>query len=200
MELDKANSFKGLRSRLDKPDGALNAVGALVVSQAQRAFREQQFGGVEWKPRRVPNIFGIIADLSQGGTSRPPKRRFQDRPALIDKGAAGLLGSLSWKIRSPNTVLAGSWLPYAAKHQVGGETESLPITEGVQKKLEKFIGKNKDLKSQLGWLLNKKYTNTRIKATVPARPFVGITPQLREEIKALVGAEIVGKDLKPKRK
>lgn len=189
VNMNLGPGIASMGKNMGQPKRVLDAVGLLLVSKAQQAFREEKFGGVAWPERRAPNVFGIIADLSQGNTKTPPMRRFQTRPVLFDKGA--LLKSLSYRISGTDTVLAGSWLPYAGKHQYGGETESLPITEQVQEKLQKFIQKRPWFRAELGWLLNKKYTNQTLKSKVPARPFVGMTKELQDEIVALVGAEIM---------
>lgn len=189
VRMNLGRKVEAMDRGLENPKHVLDAVGLLVVSQAQKAFREQKFNNVQWKPRQVPNVFGIIADFSQGGTKTPPMRRWQPTPALFDKGA--LLKSLSYRIKGADTVLAGSWLPYAGKHQYGGVTESLPITAAVQDKLDKFLKRRPTFKGELGWLLNKKFTGQRLKSKVPPRPFVGVTKELQDEISALVGAEIV---------
>ena len=42
----------------------------------------------------------------------------------------------------------------------------------------------------IGWLLNRKYTGTKLKARIPARPFVGLTRQGKKDIEHTIGVAI----------
>lgn len=175
--------------KLDNPTAALKQIGALMLAESQGAFKRQRFGKVAWKPRGVPNVFGIIADLHKG-SKEPPKRRFEPRPALRDTGR--LSGSISFKLKGKNSIEVGSNLPYASVHQKGGKVESMPVTEKVQKALWKWLkNKGSAWKDDLGWLLNKKFRNKKLEGTVPARPFVGITRLTRRDVKEVVGVSIM---------
>lgn len=116
------------------PRPALVAIGALLKAKARASFREQQRGGIRWKPRNVPNIAGIIADLSEGRT--PPMRRLDPRPALIDVGT--LRDSIDFRVTSKNTVEVGTTLPYARVHNFGGETTQ-NVTQVVKDRLRELI-------------------------------------------------------------
>lgn len=188
----KGGKWQRMESALENPSAALKQIGALMLSESQRAFKLQQFGKTQWDARRVPNVFGIIADFALSGRTAPPKRRFDARPALIDKGSAGgILGTIDFHVVGKNTVEVGTRLPYAGVHQIGGPVESEKITETLQKKLWKWLKKqSKERKDQLGWLLNKKLRGQTRKMRVPARPFIGITDLTRENVREAIGVHI----------
>src|SRR5574343_573527 len=85
------------------PLGILKAIGALVKSYAQQCFERQAFGRTQW-PERYPNqsepyinVAGAVQDLSQGPSIK--QRRFQRRPAGIDRGfSGGLAGSITYRV------------------------------------------------------------------------------------------------------
>lgn len=83
---------------------------------------------------------------------------------LVD--TAGLQKSINAKITT-NTVYVGTNLEYARIHQLGGEIKP------KNKKALKFpVGKDK-------WA-------TVQKVTMPARPYLGISDEDREEVKAII--------------
>lgn len=169
---------------LANPEAALRAIGAIGVSGAQRAFRDQGFAGKPWRERAAPNVFGILADFAQGKKS-PPKRRFERRPALRDTGA--LARSIVFRITGPDTVEWGSPMPYAAVHQKGGTAESVRITETLQEALGDWLKRRpKDLQKRLGWLLSPKLVGKTLKQRVPARPFLGISDEMHDEMRQAV--------------
>lgn len=170
-------------------NGALKQIGAMVVAEAQLAFRTQKWGGKAWKPRSVPNVMGIIADFYEG-KAEPPKRRFEPRPALKDTGR--LANTLAWRVKSSQTVEIGSNLPYAAAHQFGKQVTSKPITANVQQLLAEWLKKkaNAKYRSKLGWLLNEKYRDQKLVRNMPKRQFLGLTKQLREDIAEITGIRV----------
>ena len=189
VEFEKGAKVKRWERNLDKPTKALKQIGALMVAESQRAFKAQTFDGKAWPPRSDVNVFGIIADF-HAGKRAPPQRRFQTRPALRDTGR--LAASITFNVIGNRAVEVGTNLPYAEVHQTGGEVESMPITERVQKSLWAWLkDKGPELKSRLGWLLNKKFRGTKLTMEVPARPFVGITKQLRKDVKQIIGVHIL---------
>ena len=137
---DEGTRLRALRGALADPRFVLTGIGALMVKEGQKAFREQRLGNVVWKSRGEtgmnPNWPGIIGDFARGAAS-PPARRFQDRPALVDNGA--LWNSLSFRLVSRDTVEAGSRLPYAGVLHGGGESQSPTITLTVRQRLWKWI-------------------------------------------------------------
>jgi len=180
------------KTQLENPAEALDAAGLLMVSAYQRSFKAQRFGKHQWKQRGKKNTFGIIADFAAGAKS-PKKRRFDRRPALMDKGmAGGLVSTISHRVMG-NIVEVGANKDYADVHQTGGKTESEEITKSVQHLLWQWLKTKggKQHKKSLGWLLNKKFTGKKLETTVPARPFIGMTKQLMKDIKDETGAKIM---------
>lgn len=170
------------------PRPALKQIGALMVAESQRAFREQKHGADAWDARAAVNVYGIIADFAQG-RSKPPQRRFERRPALSDTGR--LRRSIAYRTASQRSVIVGSNLPYAATHQYGGRIESEVITPSLRRALWKWLKKqDAGLKRQLGWLLNKKFQGERLSGEVEARPFVGVTRRTKRDILETVGVVV----------
>jgi phage gpG-like protein len=198
--------LRAVRMSLDDARFALEGIGALVVSQSQRAFQMQRLGNATWKSRgdtgMNPNWPAILADLSAGRT--PPDRRFRDRPALMDRGT--LRNSIAKRIVDSTSVEVGSRLPYAAVLHAGGESQSVPITQELQGKLWKWIkarrggakrsGASESTKARgagadkLRWLLNPHLRGTRLTIEHPARPIVGLPRQLVADIESLYGRRI----------
>lgn len=184
--------------RLANPESALKKIGALMLAESQLSFKQQRFGKVAWRSRKVPNRYGIIADLSKSGTTKPLARRFEKSPVLQDSG--GLKGSLNPSGGGNGGVFSigkdyveiGSRLSYAGTHNFGGPIESLPITESVQKKLKKWLTSKDGMRwqSKLIFLTLPGMLNQRLRGKVPARPFVGITDQTAEDIERWVGVKV----------
>lgn len=173
---------------LENPSGALKQIGAVIVAESQRSFREQQHGQDKWVPRAPVNVYGILADFTKG--SKPPARRFERRPALRDSGR--LANSIAFRLDGRMTVTIGTNLDYAPVLHFGGPIESEPVTGPVRRALWKWLKpKGSELKAQLGWLLNKKFKGETLKGEVPARPFVGITKSTIEDVRELIGVEIM---------
>jgi len=184
----KGAKMERWEKKLDNPQAALKQIGALIVSESSKAFREQQHGENKWKPRAPVNVYGIISDFAKGG--KPPARRFDNSKTLIDSGR--LSGSIAPKITGRNSVVVGSNLSYAGTMHYGGAIESEEITPEVQSGLQRWLkSKPESMKKSLGWLLNKKFTGKTLKGEVPARPFVGITKTTIADIRTEVGVEIM---------
>jgi len=173
---------------LDRPTAALKAIGALGVAETKQAFRDQGFPHERWAPRHVPNAYGIIRDFA-GTASSPPKRRFQDRPALKDTG--NLSRSFTPHIGG-RVVSWGSNKDYAERLHRGGDIESEKITPLVQKKMGAWLKTTgKKWKADLGYLLSSLFTNKTLKGTVQARMLTGITPTLEADIVEVIGVHIM---------
>lgn len=184
---EEGSQFRALRETIENPRGILTSIGALLVARSQKAFREQKMGDDRWAPRMNPNVPGIIADFTRGGT--PPARRFTSQPVLQDTGR--LRGSMAWQVVSRKAVEAGSNLPYAEALHTGGESESLPITETVQRRLWKWLRpKPRELKRQLGWMLNESVRDTTLTIRHPERPIVGLPDDLTQTIEELLGVTV----------
>jgi phage gpG-like protein len=186
---DEGDKMRRWRAKLTDPSDPLKQIGAMLVSASQRSFKDQGLGQDKWQPRAPINVFGIISDF-HAGKKKPPARRFETRPALKDTGA--LQKSIAFEVTG-NTVEVGSNLPYASVHQFGGETESLPITKKVRELMGEWLLKVDDdaVFERLGPLLENKMLGKTLKQTVPARPFVGLTKELIDDVKEVTGAEIM---------
>ncbi len=135
--------FRTIRGVLENPRAVLVGIGALVVKESQRAFREQRMGSVPWKSRGEtrmnPNWPAIRRDFAQGKAA-PAARRFQDRPVLMDTGL--LKKSVTFRLIGRDAVEVGSVLSYAAALHFGRDTQTVPITKAIQDRLEDWIDKS----------------------------------------------------------
>jgi len=175
-----------LRRKLERPETLMKQIGAFLLADAQKAFKEERLGNIRW-PARYPsqrdpkvNIAGIVSDFIQGRV-RPPKRRFQDRPALRD--TSNLLRSLSNRGKAIRTgslfVEVGTTIQYAPQHQWGGESKQA-VNQNVKKLLAGFLKKkaNKKYRERLGFLFQRDELRTKINQ----RPFLGITTETEYKI------------------
>ena len=181
-----------IRARLKNPEPALRAVGALMVAASQLAFRQQRLGDIKW-PERYPNqqepfinIAGMLADLNQGSAIK--ERRFQRRPALIDRGQ--LRDSVTFAASS-TSVRVGSSKDYAAIHQ-HGLVSTLKVSPSVKKGVVKFLrsARGKPYREKLTFLLAPNLTQYDVE--VVRRPFLGLTPDAEEEAREAVEAFVAG--------
>ena len=131
--------LRAFASRFSDPRAMLRPMGALILARAQKAFGDQKRGSRAWWPRAVPNVIGILEDLRRGST--PPERRFQARPAGMDRG--DLYRSISTpsaaRYVGMDTVEVGSRLPYAANVQFGGEVD-VEIDAALKAKIKRYLG------------------------------------------------------------
>ena len=165
----------------------LNQIGILMVAESQSAFKSQRWDGTPWRPRGKVNTFGILNDFAIGRT-KPPSRRLQQQPALVDTGA--LRKSIAYRVVG-RVVKVGSALGYASLHQKGGKTKSVRVTQPIRERLAKWLKRQtKEVKGRLGWILNRRYMGMQIEGKVPARPFVGITAATRSNVKKAIGVTI----------
>lgn len=172
-------------------------IGAVLVATAQRAFREQRLGDVQW-PQRYPqqtsapyvNVAGLVADLGRG--QKPPKRRFEPRPALMDTGELrGSVDSDRAMVLEPFSVVVRSDRPYSLTQQEGGISTLLVDTK-VRYGLMKFLRKRKDLRARLGWLFQTNYEDV-LETKVNPRPFLGVTDDARRKILRIVEHNLEGR-------
>lgn len=198
-----------LTTALKNPERILRQIGMVLVGEAQKAFREQRLGAEAWPPRypgqrgAPVNIAGLIADF-RAGKSRPPARRFQDRPAGIDTGQTlrSLAPSQSL-VTSGLTVQVQSNTIGAKMTQSGGTSVQL-VTKQVKERLAEWMKRSRRRAKRekgraqppraedaaamsLGWLFSKKSLRTK----VTARPFLGVTPEAEAKIIRITGGEFV---------
>lgn len=153
----------GLLRMLQRPAALLKQVGAIFVSDAQRAFERQRLGVIIWKPRypNRPDPFispaGVVSDLAQGDGIKA--RRYTRRPAGWDTGATH--NKMAFKVIGNDTLEVGSPTPQATIVQRGGTTVQ-PITQKVRDGLAKAMrGARKGVK-KMG--RNLKERTSKIKA------------------------------------
>lgn len=134
--LDKRTLFR-IEKILQQPERVLKQIGAVVLADAQKAFRNQQLGEIRWAsryPKQAPpfiNIAGVVADFA-AGRKKPPPRRFDNRPAGIDTGLTlrSLTPSKSISVQG-YVVTVRSASPNAATINSGGISRQ-PITATVK--------------------------------------------------------------------
>lgn len=169
-------------------------IAALLQAASQRAFRDQRFGTDVWPPRYpnqqgppFANVAGILSDLNRG--MNPPKRRFENRPALRDTGemlnrlrgaAAVTFGDFAITLRSD--------VPYADKHQTGGQSKQ-PVTAQAKQGLSRLLKRRPDLRPRLGFL----FTLPMLETEVAKRPFIGVTDETKPKIVRTVEHNLTGK-------
>lgn len=176
-----------IERNLDDPDKTLTGIGAVLVAAAQATFKEQKLGRKKWEQRAPVNIYGLIADFSQGKKA-PAKRRFDRRPALVDTGR--LRSSIAFRLIGSKVVEVGTPLRYGDVHQTGGKVKSEPIAP-IRKALWRWLKRqNLEMRRRLGFLFAKKF-DQGLEGEVPARPFIGFTRQTRKAIQKTIGVTLV---------
>jgi len=181
----------GMRSRIENPRGAFTKIGAMMVAQGQRAFTERRLGEFRW-PERYPgepepfiNKAAALRDLNRGTPVK--KRRLNRQPVLRDTGQ--LLRSLNWRITGRRSVEAGVGSgpakQYAGKHQ-RGDIDSQKVKPIARTTLEDQIkGARGEMKSALG-KMRSVVAEDELTTRINQRPFIGLTPQTRKDIKDIV--------------
>ncbi len=186
-----------LERALDHPNspkrettGLMKQWGALLVETSQRAFLEQKLGEWEWPPRYPGmadpfiNIAGSLEDFNKG-KANPKPNRFENIPALVDRGmAGGMWGSITYAAGKDSTEV-GTNKDYAKLHQEGGETYIKVSETGYR------LGRN--------WLFDKKGNARKgregyvpklwpslfrrsLTQNVAKRPFLGITEEAAQDM------------------
>lgn len=189
MALDKGARL----TRLERASGgdnraALEAAGAVMVAQAQRAFREQKKGRFRWPERQTPNLAGILADLARGAT--PPARRFTGRPANVDTGK--LRNSITYRVTG-DAVEVGATVSYASKVQQGGAS-TFRIDDRVRQGLVRLALQRPEAFPIE--FVDQLTERDSITITSRARPFLLLTGpderEVRDAIEAALAATVRG--------
>lgn len=187
-DFDQGAKMRRWKTNLERPEKALKQIGIMMVAESRGAFKKQRFGSERWSARGTPNVFAIISDF-HAGKKTPPKRRFEDRPAMRDTGL--LMRSITYAV-SGDTVTVGTVVHYADVLHDGGAIKSKTINQLVQRLLHAWLkGKGRKWRGDLGYLLNKSYLDTELEGTVEARPFVGITARTLTNAQKIVGTRIM---------
>ena len=162
-KLFRANRLKGL----------LKAVGQQSVNDSKAAFAAQKYDGVSWIARAVPNMPGIIRDLTGGPSIQ--QGRFESRPALVDSG--WMRDSLNYRIIDKGTVEIYTEAEYAGLHMTGGPWE-MRISPVAKKNLRHILKQTKGQRSGPFWehrgILSFLAIADSISGEVPPRPFMGL--------------------------
>lgn len=189
VEFKPGGKVGRIQNNLDSPRVTLRRIGKILEAHSRQAFITQQFGDETWPARAPVNVYGLLADFS-GGASKPKDRRFDRRPALQD--TRNLMRSITSALVSDHVVEVGTVVPYASVMQKGGKVQSVRITGDMQKRIWRWLksSKGREHKGTLGWLLNRKFRDTQLEGEVPARPFIGITPEIRAEVLHELGVGI----------
>lgn len=150
----------------------LKLIGALIVSQAQKAFQDQKFGDVVW-PERYPamrepfiNLAPVIQKAGEG--KQPSGDDFNRRPALGGAGSQ-LARSIIYNVEGDSAVEIGSNRPdlNPGLFQFGG-IGRIPITDTTRQTLAAWLTRGFDAsRSTLpGWLnMGKGPSRAKVKAT-----------------------------------
>jgi len=161
IELNEED-LEEVRRRFTDPRPVLTALGLVILSKSQNAFKKQRLGRTPWPPRHVPNVAGIVSDLNRG--AKPPSRRFQPRPALVDTGR--LRNSLGMQV-GIDAVNVGTDVKYAKDHEQG-KTVTIKLTKAGKSGLKVFLKKRPELGDSLGFLFKK----STFKVKLRKRPIV----------------------------
>lgn len=174
---------------IDRPK-ALREVAALLLSEAQAAFRSQGWrGGTRWPPRRAPNVAGIVRDLSEGGDVKA--RRLSDQQTLVDTGR--LRGSFDARVDAEKgTVTVSNHAPYAREVHEGGPRKPLPGAKRpgpIRAGLVRFLRQHPELRKDLGWLFG---VESWAYKAVPARPLIEATKPVMADIRKILLSHRLG--------
>ncbi len=171
--------FRGQRLR-----GLLRSIGQQSVNDSKKAFTEQKFDGKSWIARAVPNLPGIVRDLTGGPSIQ--HTRFESRPALVDSG--WMRDSLNFRIVGKDSVEVYTEAEYAGLHMTGGPWKMLvPLV--AKKNLKHILKQTRGQRSGPFWehrgILSFLAIADSISGEVPPRPFMGL-PKNAEGIFAMM--------------
>jgi len=158
MEVTLRLTPRNLDAMLASRGVLLKLIGALVVSQAQKAFQDQRLGDVVW-PERYPAMkepfINLAPVIQKAGEGREPSGDdFNRRPALGGAGSA-LARSILFVVEGDSAVTIGSNRPdlNPGLFQFGG-IGRIPITDTTKATLAAWLTRGFDSsRSTLpGWL------------------------------------------------
>ena len=180
-----------IRDRLENPMAAMEAVGAVLIAAAQKAFEDQQFGSFKWPAQyesgKAPwiHIAGAADDLRTG--ERIKGSRFGPVDPLKDSG--DLWRSIDYKKVARDEVVVGTSVPYAQFHQWGSKEKGpsvQPVTSSMRRRLSREYADADDEKKKAIGKLWHWFRKDSIETHVRQRPFLGITDEIEDQIRQTV--------------
>lgn len=176
--------------RLVDREAALEEIGALLLSEAQAAFRSGGWrGGTPWAPRSVPNVAGIIRDLAGGG--QPKARRFSAGQVGVDTGR--LRNDFDVRVDAEEgSVTLANFTPYADEFDRGGPGGPFPGAKNrgpIRQGLALFLRANPQHRGTLGWLFGVESWSYKEK---PARPVIEYTDAIARDVRDIVLSHRLG--------
>jgi len=189
---EEGAALRRVRMAIERPRDTLKSIGLAMVSESQRSFDEQAFGGSEWDARMNPNIPGIIRDLEEGKT--PPERRFRDRAALVDTGS--MRRAIAEKVHGDAYVEVGvlsAQFPHAALLNFGGPdswTLSRKAQQAAVAWLRRLKTSNRERYDMLWWMGEEDNVGVEERFEHPPRPFIGLTDQTIKDVEQMIGVQI----------
>ncbi len=179
LELKDKEFFDELKVAISGASPILKFLAEDAVQYSQANFERQSTFGIKWKPRAVPNLHGIINDINEG--RKPPIRRIDPRPALIDTGM--LRRSITYELSSTTSVRIGTNKPYAKVHQLGGIVVSKKKASNFDEQYIKWLNtvKSRLSKTQLA-RAGRILSLSQISSMMPARPFLSYPEKEGKEI------------------
>lgn len=189
----KTDPYAELIGRLENPEKILRQMGLLMESTAQEAFKFERLGDIEW-PHRYPNqadpfvnVAGLVSDLNRGAKIKA--RRFDRRPVLFDTGK--LAESPKSRVVGKDRVEVGSPFERAAVHQFGLVSQQ-KVTPEAKKKLSRWLltDQGRPFQKKLAFLLRPAVRT--LDTQVVARPFLGITDQLEDDMVDVIEKSLAG--------
>ena len=185
---DAADPMVRLKGAIADKRSILEQIGALMEAESQEAFARQRLGDIRWEPRYPNqgdpfiNVAGAVSDFAKGATE-PRSRRYQRRPAAMDTGE--MQNSVRSRVVDDESVEVGSNLKRAPFHQFG-LVSTQEVTQEMKNAIARFLlsDRGAQYREKLSFLT---LPNTnRLDTEIVARPFLGVTPELEEDIPVLV--------------
>lgn len=186
-EFFPGDKFLRIQKNTKNPRAVVKNLGNILAKISRESFKKQALFKSRWPARFVPNVPGIISDVNRGAT--PPKRRFDSRPALIDKRA--LQPSITSKVISNNAGVVGTTVGYGKIHNEGG-TAQIAITANGRERLGKWLKKKGDKISEKhrGIIGALAFGRGKFSWKVRKRPFLANPAKMTPKEKVKIGDEI----------
>jgi phage gpG-like protein len=182
----ETDPYVRLRGALSDARRILGRIGVIMEAGSQQAFDDQRLGDWIW-PERYPNqsepfinVAGAVSDFVEGRTS-PKGRRFDRRPALRD--TSELFGSIRSRVIDDETVETGTTVEHGPVHQWGG-ISTMNVPAPARSRMVKWLLTDEGAPYQKK--LAKAAGASVLETEVVQRPFLGVTPQMEDDIQDTV--------------